>query len=138
LSKKMWYPYPFKNQLCRIIRTTASHLFFPNERESYHAPPTCTVANRARLIYQPQFLKFHLMEIKSNKNLDFLFFFFTPESESTRLVTLYTCALDICSLLAYGLQLTTSCYRTSLLPEVSGSANQKRRKIRPNLKICHL
>jgi hypothetical protein len=31
----------------------------------------------------------------------------SPESKSTHLVTLQTCALDICSLLAHGLQLTS-------------------------------
>jgi hypothetical protein len=48
-------------------------------------------------------------------------------------------------LLAHGLQLTSkwpffsaSCKGTSLLPEFYGSANQKRGKIRPNLKIGHL
>jgi hypothetical protein len=69
----------------------------------------------------------------------------TPESESIHLVSIYTWALDICSLLAHGLQLTSkwpffseSCKGTSMLPEFSGSANQKRGQIRPNLKIGHL
>jgi hypothetical protein len=47
------------------------------------------------------------MEIKSNIFYFFYIFILTPESESTHLVTLYTRALDICSLLAHGLQLTS-------------------------------
>jgi hypothetical protein len=47
--------------------------------------------NRARLISQPQFLKFHEMEIKSNNVFIIYIFILTPESASAHLVSLYTC-----------------------------------------------
>jgi hypothetical protein len=45
------------------------------------------------------------VEIKSKIIIVIYIFILTPESESTHLVTLYTCALAICSLLAHDLEL---------------------------------